>query len=82
MQKQLAKIAIIGDDKLAKTLIRGLLRAEFSGKNIVVITQQRSLSDSFFETNVLVSIELQKVASCEYILLTGEPRSSGDILPF
>jgi pyrroline-5-carboxylate reductase len=77
-----SRIAIIGNGKLTKELIQGLLSAGHLPENITIIRREDSSSDfSWFDSHkIVVSVNMQLIADASHILIAVVPKASGDML--
>ena len=81
MRKSKFVVAIIGNGKLSKCLVLGLLRKNFLRPHqIIVIGRNLKKLSWFQERGVRISTEMQDVAVATHVFLMVSPDGSGDIL--
>lgn len=79
MQKASYRIAIIGNGKLAKSIVSGLLRAGFRPGQIIVIGRETSDLE-WFSKKVNISCNMAEIVTASHIIIAVTPAGSGDTL--
>lgn len=79
MQKISYRIAIIGNGKLAKSIVLGLLRAGFRPGQIIVIGRETSDLE-WFSKKVNTSRNMDEIITASHIIIAVTPTGCGDTL--
>ncbi len=73
------KIAIIGNGKLAKSIVLGLLKSGFKPGQIIVIGRETSDLE-WFSKKVNISRNMEEIATASHIIIAVTPDGCGDTL--
>jgi pyrroline-5-carboxylate reductase len=79
MNKMNFKIAIIGNGKLAKSIVLGLLKSGFKPGQIIVIGRETSDLE-WFSKKVNISRNMEEIATASHIIIAVTPDGCGDTL--